>query len=794
MIAPRWKKVMRDIGERPMRTFLVVLAMAAGVFGIGTILTAYSILTRELATTYVETRPASAILISDSIADPVVESLRQFPGVADAEARPVIHARIRVGQDEWAPLILFVIRDFQDLRLDKIRNIAGAWPPGDDEILLERTAFSVARTAMGQSVTVKTAGGTERPLRVAGSVHAPGLAPAWMDHVVSGFVNWNSVMRADAPSGSGQLRILIAENRLNENHIREIAGQVKASIEKQGGTVSRIDVPAPGRHPHADQMDTFLFLLGAFGALTLCLSAVLAANMIHALLTEQIKQVGVMKALGAATGQIVAMYLGQVSILAAIALCIGIPLGLAAGRGYAQFSATILNANIANTSVPFWAVAAQVAIGIFVPLAVALGPVYSASRITIHEAFSGEAGQQLFGARRFDRWLARIQWLPRPLMLSLRAAFHRRGRLVLTVGTLALGGAVFISALNVSAAWNRAIAGDAAARRYDVDVRLAHLYPVTRFADAVAALPGVEHAEYWSESAASLAGTSGAPGTRISLFGPAKDSKILALQILKGRWLNADDQAAVVINQALLARDPTLRVGGEIKLLIEGRNVSWPVVGVAKEIDPSPAAYAPPGAILEALGQQPGMTRSLRVITRRHDAASQLSVQRDLERTLERLGVSVLGMQSLSDRRKAFLDHLVIIESALMFAGALVVLVGGLGLTSTLTLNVIERTREIGILGAIGAGPQTISLNIVFEGVLMAVLSWCMALVVAVPVTILLDMVTGQIFIKSSLDFFMSPRAAALWLVLVIILAMLSSFYPARRAAQLTVREALAYE
>ena len=125
MIAPRWKKVLRDIGERPMRAFLAVLAMTGGVFGIGAILTAYSILTRELATTYIGTRPASAILISDGITDPVVDSIRQSPGVADAEARPVIHARIRVGQDEWAPLVLFVVRDFRDLRLDKIRNVAG---------------------------------------------------------------------------------------------------------------------------------------------------------------------------------------------------------------------------------------------------------------------------------------------------------------------------------------------------------------------------------------------------------------------------------------------------------------------------------------------------------------------------------------------------------------------------------------------------------------------------------------------------------------------------------------------
>ena len=73
--------------------------------------------------------------------------------------------------------------------------------------------------------------------------------------------------------------------------------------------------------------------------------------------------------------------------------------------------------------------------------------------------------------------------------------------------------------------------------------------------------------------------------------------------------------------------------------MFPGRLWEW------RKMDPSPAAYAPPGAILEAIGQQPGMTRSLRVITRQHDAVSQLSVQRDLERTLERLGVSVSGMR-----------------------------------------------------------------------------------------------------------------------------------------------------
>jgi putative ABC transport system permease protein len=76
----------------------------------------------------------------------------------------------------------------------------------------------------------------------------------------------------------------------------------------------------------------------------------------------------------------------------------------------------------------------------------------------------------------------------------------------------------------------------------------------------------------------------------------------------------------------------------------------------------------------------------------------------------------------------------------------------------------------------------------------MAVLSWCVAVILTIPITFALDAATGQMFIRSALDFFMSPAAVAGWLLLAVILAALSSFHPARRAARLTIREAIAYE
>src|SRR5262249_22416488 len=149
-------------------------------------------------------------------------------------------------------------------RLDTFAPDGGAWPPRADEVLLERTAFGVARATRGGALTVRLADGSDHALRVAGAAHAAGLAPAWMEHAVPGSLPWDSPLRAGE---SAQVRFAVRDHALDEGHIRDVADRVRAALEAGGRTVTRVDVPPPGRHPHADQMEAFLFLILAFGIL-----------------------------------------------------------------------------------------------------------------------------------------------------------------------------------------------------------------------------------------------------------------------------------------------------------------------------------------------------------------------------------------------------------------------------------------------------------------------------------------------------------------------------------------------
>jgi putative ABC transport system permease protein len=123
-----------------------------------------------------------------------------------------------------------------------------------------------------------------------------------------------------------------------------------------------------------------------------------------------------------------------------------------------------------------------------------------------------------------------------------------------------------------------------------------------------------------------------------------------------------------------------------------------------------------------------------------------------------------------------------------------VILVGALGVVSTLSLNVLERTRELAILGAIGATPRTMGGHIVFEGALIGFLSWIAALALAVPATAALAMKTGQLFIKTPLPLHLDATAIVVCLAVVVPLAALSSLYPAHRATHQPIHEALLHE
>lgn len=811
-----WRKALRDFRLEGPRTVLVVLAVALGISAFATVLSTYAILTRELNDGYLATNPASATLWTDAVDDELLRTLAADPDIREAEARRAVRGRIRAGPAEWRNLQLFVVKDYGQIRVSILEPQQGAWPPAPGEILVERDALQVARARIGDTVRVKTANGPERSLRLTGTVHDVGQAQARMENMVYGYIVLDTLAELGEEPYLDQLKIRVAGDANDEAHVRRVAAATRQRLEGLGHPVRRMETPKPGEHPHAAIMGLLLLAQAAFGLFALALSGILVVNLLTALMAAQVRQIGVMKAVGGTRRQVASIYLGQALLLGVAALALAVPAGMGGSRVFCRYLAVFLNFDVTSFAVPWWVYGLEAAVGLLVPLLAAAHPVARGSGVSVHEALVDfGAGRKSFGTSAFDRFLARRRGLGRPLLMALRNIFRRRARLALTLSTLAVAGLFFMSALNTRASLIRTLDRFFETRRYDLTVTLGAMAPFETTLRAVRRTPGVREAEGWivTEGTLPVPGEAmsppaaggphgagrpalphgGAPlGDRFSLVALPPETVLLRPNIVEGRGLRADDTNAVVANSALAAKG--LAVGREVTVRLGNAEVQLRVVGRAHEPFVAGATAYVPRGFVEGRGGLSGMTNSIRLALEETDRATLARVKASLEEQLEQEGIRAVGSSSQADSRFGFDQHMVMIYVFLIVMSAIMVGVGALGLMTTMSLNVLERRREMGVMRAIGASPGVVWRIVVAEGAIIGLASWLLAVLAAWPVSRLVGDLIVKAMFRTGLDHVVDPLGPLAWLVVSVVFGAVASFLPAWHASRGSVREAIGYE
>jgi putative ABC transport system permease protein len=781
MLSARWNKLRRDLKAERGRLLLMVLAIAVSLSALGAMLGAWAVLEREIIRSYASTRPAHATLELPAGVDETALALaRSSPLVAEADAREVTLSRIHVGQD-WRPLLLFTPPNFEQLTINRFTPETGVWPPPDGTLAIERSALGMAAAGQGDEVEVKAPHGKPQHVRITGIVHDPGLAPAWQERSVYGYASRKTLASLEGSSTLHELRVRFRQEPADVAAASRAAQELGQWLRSRGVQVDELRVPPPRQHPHQRQMTTVLLLLVAFAALSLLLSAVLVATSLAALLARQVREIAVMKTIGARTGQLMALYVLLVFGLGLLAVGAALPLGVLGARIGAGAVSKMLNFDLAELSVPAWVFVVQAVSGIALPLLLALLPIRAATRATVRAALEAH------GARAVSQALA---WLPR----TARDLLRRPKRLALTLSLLAIAGALFTTALSVADAWDKNLAKIQATRHYDVEIRLHDAQPA---ALALRDVPGVEQVEWWGYAPAAFA----QPGRidtvhtypdrghgSLGLLAPPPRTRLISFPVLTGRWLQEGDTDGVVLNHVAAAQNPAARVGARLLVSAEGRRVSVTVVGIVEEVGAAGIVYMSRAQFEASFGP----ARLARVVTTASSADARVAVIRSLEQALASAQAPVEAVLPFSELRTAVGDHVIILVRALTALAGVLACVGLLGLTSAMTTAVVERSREIGVMKAVGATSGRVLRLILAEGLLTAVTSAVLALVLTLPLTALIESTIGRLGFLAPLPFVVSTTALVGWLVLVSAFSLVATWLPARRAAGISVREALA--
>ncbi len=796
MFSTRWRKVLRDLWNNKTRTALVALSIAVGLFAFGTINSTQAILTREATRIYLATNPAHATL-SSSFDERFIRAVRLMPEVSQAEGRRLFSVRLR--QDTRRHnLRLLALPNFNAIQISRIEPQEGVWPPPKREVALEQSALAALGLKVGDLLTIELPDGTTRTMRLAGTAYDIQSPPPGFGSFFNGYVTFDTMEWLGQPRAYNRLLIRVADDAPDRLRIQAIADRIKERLERDGKSVGSISIPDPGKHPADNAIQSILLILGVLGGLSLFASAFLIVNMVSALLAQHIRQIGVMKAVGARTRQIAGMYLGMVLIFGALSLLVALPLGSLGAFALTRFAAGLMNFDGVNYTPPFSVYGVQFAVALAAPVLAAAYPVLRGSKITVREAISSYGlDDTQVGAGLLDRAIEHVRGLSRPLLLSVRNTFRRKGRLALTLATLTLSGAIFISVYSVRDSLQRTLADAARYWNYNVTLSFPRFYHVDKLTSEAMNVPGVVDAESWGFDGASRI-LEDAEGNQIesrgfSVIAPQAGTQLLRPDVLQGRWLRPGDTSEIVVNTEWLDDHPDVTVGSTVMLKLRGRTRTWQVVGIVRAVLTGRTVYMN-YPYYASVVNQPGRASSVFVVTNVSGADNEIRIAQDLEDHFAERGMRVASVNTTSADRANIEYQFGLLVTFLLIMALLLAVVGGLGLTGTMSMNVLERTREIGVMRAIGASTGAIVRIVIVEGVFIGALSWSLGALLAAPISRLLSDTIGTLIVRNPLSYVFSLPGVMMWLAVVVAVSAAASLAPALNAARVSVREALAYE
>lgn len=793
---------------------LVVFSIAVGVFSIGVISGTYQVISNDMSVSYAANHPANVELRMDNFDDDILSTIRNGRGVGEAEARRVVNFRVQdaaAGSAQWVSLDVVALEDFDDNKVNLLVPVLGAIKAEKNEVLLEKDALKKLDVQIGDNLIFELPDGLTKKLKVVGIVQDVSTGAGDFLAPPFAYVAMKTLPTLRQPELYNRAYVTVAEGQEDIGHIREVGGNLKDKLEKNGVTVLRIRSSETHKHPLGDTVNAILGILLALGILIVFLSSSLIANTLNALLSQHLRHIGVIKLVGGRRPQVFSMYFTLIMAFAVLALLIAVPLGGVGAYGLAEFIAETLRFNLLGYRIVPMAFFIQIAVGLLVPIIAGLAPVISGSRITVLRALSGDVAGDENKPRKheekehipwFDFLLIRLTRMfaqrgihfPRPFILSLRNTFRRRGRLLLTLFTLTMGGAIFIAVFNVRVTLHDYIGAIQNYFRDDVTVNFDEPYRLREVEQFGLQVNGVKYVEGWQSISIEMLYPDDSVADNAFVLAPPADSKLVSPLLTQGRWIRKDDVRKLAISEAALVPFPNLKPGDYLQIKVDGRKESWEVVGIFKFVDQQGIVAYAPYEYISQIAHLANRAYSFRFVTVQHDRAYQDVMAEKLDDYFRGQGFKVRKAESglsTMDTASESLDILVIF---LLIMAVLTAIVGAMGLTGTMGMNVMERTREIGIMRAVGADDRAVMRTVIAEGLAIGFISFVLAIFLSIPFTFALSDIVSTAVFQTPIKVVFTFLGYAIWLGLVLLLSVFGSILPARSAARLTIREVLAYE
>lgn len=783
------RKAYRDVTGRRVRSLLTLLGILIGVGGVVAIVSTGQNLARAQQSAYADASQADISYWVWNAPASLPRALNEIENVRVSELRADFFTRCR-WEGGAREVYLHGVQDFDNMQVDRIFLRAGRLPQNDGEIVIEESARTVIPLQFGDTLACRgSSGQPDRTFTLVGAIQTPNYPSASLLDYATMYAPLGDVTRLMSATGANGLLIKVDDISLANDTARDVSQLFdRRQIQRQAPVVRD-----PENYIGKRELDALLAVLAIFSVVGLITSGFLVANTLAAIVTEQVSEIGVLKAIGGTRAQVLLVYLLSALVYGVVGTALGLMVGAFASWRLMVFIGTLLNLTVDFQISPL-GIALGALVGIGVTLAAGMIPAFSATRIPVKRALESYGITPTYGQGKLDRLLRRIVALPPLAAMSVRNLARRPSRAIVTMLVIGVAVATSLAAQAVSATVDTAIDDLFQTYRADAWVWFGE-YVGDNMRAALTSVEGVERAEVWSLQNAwvSKQANGASEAARARIWGLPADTELYIPKLVEGRWYSAGSNDEAVISTDLV-ESLGVRPGDPIQVDTAGERRTFRVVGIT--IDNSVFLGSEvagkvfiPETIVARMQRREGWATFFAARFSRHDVEGVQTQLDEITRTFKRYQI---GSDSAVREVEGAREQTRILTIALGAMSLLVGLIGALGVVNTITLNVLERRREIGVLRSIGASDLNVMQAFLTEGLAFGIGGWVIGILLGFPLGLVLTRVMEAVLFH--LNFVFTPQMVLISLVFALGITGGASLIPALAAARMKVKQVLRYE
>lgn len=798
-----WHKIWADLWLYKARTIPAVLSIAAGVFCVGTLFGMIDMQLSKMDFAHQQSHPAHINLILRNNTDEVIlDRIKAIEGVSgiDVMTQLTIEYRMSAGS-EWNMGTLMIRPETSKQRFDQTTLESGHWPE-KNTLAIERMSAEFTGLHAGENIEIKTPSGAQS-LAISGIVRHPFIKPPSFGGQVHFFTSPSNTKVFNIPNNTFRQLLVQVSQPYTTEKTHHVAHQIRTLLIKNNIAVNVTLLQNPEKHWGRQFLAGIHFVLQIMALTSLVLASILILNTLSAHISQQTEQIGIMKSLGAKTTTITALYSYEALLMAVIAIVLALPFSLSAAYFSSCTLLNFFNIDCGSFDYSSRAILYLLIGGLLAPLLAAWIPVIQGASMPVRKAISSRGLGFDFGSNRFDLWVERIgaYFLPTLYLAALGNLFRRKGHLLLTQSVLIIAGVMFMVLMSLISSINLTLDNEMARSRYTMRMGFSDdqsELSVTALAKSVAPMAKIE---FWQRLPMEMSRKQIALRQKgslgVQLLAIPSSTTLYSPLIEQGRWLKSIDTGKrVIILSADTAKLNGIEVGDKVDIQLGAQSKEWQVTGLYRWLAGSSYTVEPVYAPLD----------TVREMTNNYDKASfalldasittfaeEKKLVLKLKKKFQDNGIKLDVYNTIAklQQRQLALNQFKPVLATLLGLACMIAVVGGVGLSGVLIISVLQRTREIGILFAIGAPDKAIFRLFIMEGLFHAILAWS----ISVPLTYLaaepIAKMLGETMLAIQLDFVFKFSTIAYWLMIVVVIATIASYWPARKAAKMTVLDCL---